>query len=185
MSFLDGAFAIERDTAGPAAGAPAVAGPQPVQAPDAPPASGSGDDVSASAQAQLVGLGLVVVGVLVAVVMKETKPPFAAADGFVLLTGFYVAAQAIERLLELLPSGRGSKQAKANRAVIFPSIGFVIAVVAAESVGLYYMQALGAADVSRDLDVIVTALAIGGGTKPLHDGIKRIEKAKETPPATT
>ena len=25
----------------------------------------------------------------------------------------------------------------------------------------------------------------GGGTKPLHDGIKRIEKAKETPPVTT
>ena len=47
------------------------------------------------------------------------------------------------------------------------------------------MHATGVTDLSKEWDVIITALAIGGDTKPLHDAIKRIEKAKETPPLTT
>ena len=91
----------------------------------------------------------------------------------------------IERLLELIPAGLGSKQAKANRAVIFPALGFLLAVLLAEKLGLYFVHATGVTDLSKEWDVIITALAIGGGTKPLHDAIKRIEKAKETPPLTT
>lgn len=178
---LGGAFSRERAKAVlPGAVDGAVAPTDP----DAEPVSGSGDDVSATLDARMVALALVAVGVVLALVLDGDKEAFAPKDGFVLLTGFYVAAQAIERLLELLPAGRGSKQAKANRAVIFPGFGFILAVLAAEYVGLFYMSALGA-DVHENLDVIVTALAIGGGTKPLHDGIKRIEKAKETPPTTT
>jgi hypothetical protein len=145
---------------------------------------GSREDVSATPRARYLALALVGLGVVLALVVDGDKESFEPRDGFVLLTGFYVAAQAIERLLELLPAGVGSKQAKANRAVIFPGIGFVLAVLAAEYIGLFYMQALGR-DVEENLDVILTALAIGGGTKPLHDAIKRIEKAKETPPTTT
>lgn len=187
MSILDGALSFTREVAVPRAAVPdAVTGAQPAPAaPTAAPAPGSGDDVSASFAAQGVGLVLLIIGALMAWVMDEDQGAFTPKDGFVLLTGFYVAAQAIERLLELLPSGKGTKQAKANRAVIFGAGGFVLAVLAAEFLGLYFVEAVGAGDVNSSLDVIITALAIGGGTKPLHDGIKRIEKAKETPPATT
>lgn len=175
-SFLDGAFALQR-TAAPAAAARAAGEPAATAA--------TGDDVTSTQAARLVATGLLVAGIVLALILKEKDVSFDPDEGFGLLAGFYVVAQAIERLLELLPGGLGSKQSKANRAVVFPALGFIIAVIAAEVLGLYFLDAIGRNDVSKNLDVIVTALAIGGGTKPLHDLIKRIEKAKETPPATT
>ena len=188
---FDGALAFKRDaavsraatTAGPAE-AEAEAQPNPAK-PTAAPAPGTGDDVSSTVAAQGLALVLLLIGALIAWRMKEDQGAFTPKDGFVLLTGFYVAAQAIERLLELLPSGSGTKQSKANRAVIFGGFGFLLAVLAAEFLGLYFVEAVGVGEVNSSLDVIITSLAIGGGTKPLHDSIKRIEKAKETPPATT
>jgi hypothetical protein len=186
MDILDGALATKRQEATPRTTAPANTGGNPTLiSPTTAPAPGSGDDVSASLPAQGVALALLLIGGFIAWVMNEDQGAFTPKDGFVLLTGFYVAAQAIERLLELLPGGTGTKQAKANRAVIFGAVGFVLAVLLAEWLGLYFVEAVGVGDVNSSLDVIITALAIGGGTKPLHDGIKRIEKAKETPPATT
>jgi hypothetical protein len=111
--------------------------------------------------------------------MKEDVKAFTPASGFVLFTGFYVGAQAIERILELLPPGSGSPVAKANRAMLFPSIGLVLGVLAAEKLGLYYLQAVGVQGTDLSLDVFITALAISGGTKPLHDAIGRIEAAKD------
>jgi hypothetical protein len=179
MTLLDGAFDLGRGTpTAPAAAAAAAA--------DEGPLPGTGDEISATGTARLVAIGVLALGVLlVAFAFDEKQAAFKPAEGFALFTGFYIAAQAIERLLELLPAGLGSKQAKANRAVIFPSIGFVLAVLLAEKLGLYFVHAVGVTDLSLGWDVIITALAIGGGTKPLHDAIKRIEKAKETPPATT
>jgi hypothetical protein len=155
-------------------------------APTSPPVSGSGDEVTASQWARLLALGVLAVGILLALVLPEDRAKaFKPADGFVVLTGFYVAAQAIERLLELLPGGNGTKQGKADRAVVFSALGFVFAVILAEVVHLYFITAVGTGSLNLNLDVIITALAIGGGTKALHDGIKVIEKAKQTPPATT
>lgn len=176
-AFLDGAFALRRSVADPVPDMPETA-------PTASPAAGSGDEVSATGQAQGTALAVLVVGVVLAVALANNKEPLQVGDGVVAFAGFYIAAQAIERLLELLPAGKGTKQAKANRAVVFGSLGFLLAVLAVKVMGLYYLQAVGA-DVSRDLDCVITALAIGGGTKPLHDAIKRIEKSKQTPPSTT
>lgn len=141
-------------------------------------------DVAASRDARILAIILLGVGILIAVLVTEKDAAFKPAEGFALFTGFYIAAQAIERLLELIPAGTGSKQAKADRAVIFPGIAFILAVILAEKLGLFYLQAVGLPDASKDLDIIITGLAIGGGTKPLHDAIKGIEKAKETPPGT-
>jgi hypothetical protein len=149
------------------------------------PAPGTGDDISARAAARWIAIILLAVGIILAILINEPGAAFTPKEGFALLTGFYIAAQAIERLLELIPAGMGTKQAKADRAVIFPALGFILAVLMAEKLGLFYVRAIGVSDLSPDWDIIITALAIGGGTKPLHDGIKRIEKAKETPPATT
>jgi hypothetical protein len=175
--FLDGAFSLNR--APVAAPAEAGAGVEPA------PTPGTGDEISARSGARVLAAALLGVGILLAVVLDEKEVPFKAREGFAIFAGFYIAAQAIERLLELVPAGLGSKQAKANRAVIFPAFGFILAVLLAEKLGLFYVQAVGVTDLSKDWDIVITALAIGGGTKPLHDAIKRLEKAKETPPTTT
>ncbi len=176
MAFnLHGAFDLNRSAHAAPAGADASPAPVPV----------TGDETSSTADARLLALLLVAVGVALALLIPEKDVAFRPAEGFALFAGFYIAAQAIERLLELLPVGKGSKQSKANRAVIFPAVAFILAVLLAEWMGLFYVQAVGVTDLSKNVDVIITGLAIGGGTKPLHDGIKRIEKAKETPPATT
>lgn len=114
--------------------------------------------------------------------------------------GFYVAAQAIERLMEpfarFLPpawnkawSGYADKKPSkklqidaekaADRAILMLGIATVIGVIASASLGLYFLRALGAKP-ALWLDIFVTALVISGGTKPLHDLISRIEKPKPT-----
>jgi hypothetical protein len=178
MQLLGGAFSLER--------AEPVAVPETKAVTEAEqPVKGTGDDISSTSAARGIALLLLAIGVVIAWLMKEKEVGFTPGEGFVLFAGFYVAAQSIERLLELLPVGVGSKQSKANRAVVFPALGFILGVLLAEWIGLFYLQAVGITGISKDWDIIITALAIGGGTKPLHDGIKLIEKAKETPPTTT
>jgi hypothetical protein len=46
-------------------------------------------------------------------------------------------------------------------------------------VGVGELGAIGVQAAPIWLDIVVTGLAIGSGTKPLHDLIKNIEKAKE------
>jgi hypothetical protein len=177
--FLDGAFTPDRAAAAVLTEGVAV---EAVEG----PVAGTGDEISSTSAARFAAGAVLVGGVLLVVfVLDEKDVPFKPAEGFTLFTGFYVVTQAIERLLELIPAGLGSKQGKANRAVVFPALGFLLAVLLAEKLGLYFVHAVGVKDLSKEWDVLITALAIGGGTKPLHDAIKRIEKAKETPPLTT
>lgn len=179
MAFLDGAFELNRATAAPVSD-------QPSADPNSNPVAGSGDEVSASPSARVVALLIFLAGVSIALYLPETKPPFKAVDGFILLTGFFIAAQAIERFLELAPVvGSGTEQSKANRSIVISAIAFVLAVLLSENLGLFLLQAVGVTAVSGDLDVMITALAISGGTKSLHDFIKTIEKVKGNPPATT
>lgn len=177
MAVLGGALSSSGSglVVAPAAGA--------APAPPAAPSAGVNDDTEAvvTKGTRALTLGLFAVGLLLAWLIPETKPPFAAKEGFTLFAGFYVGAQAIERVLEIvLPAGGQTKQAKTNRALLFPAIAFVIAIIAAEYLGLYYLKAVGV-QAPGTLDIIITALAIAGGTKPLHDFIKQIEKAKEPP----
>lgn len=140
---------------------------------------GADSEVFPTGWARGLAIAIFVAGVALALVVPETKPPFKAIDGFVLLTGFYIAAQAIERFLEFMVPSNGKKQDKANKAILMSAIAFVIAVVLCELLGLYLLQAVGVNTIPGNLDVIITALAIGGGTKPLHDFIKSIEKTKD------
>lgn len=161
--------------------------PEPDQAQTTEDTSPKGDDdneVFPTRRARGLAIAIFVAGVAMALLLPETKPPFEVVDGFVLLTGFYIAAQAIERFLEIIVPSNGIKQEKANKAIVMSAIAFVIAVVLCEVLGLYLLQAVGVEKIPGNLDVIITALAIGGGTKPLHDFIKNIEKTKNAPAPT-
>jgi MFS family permease len=123
---------------------------------------------------------------------------------FSLFAAFIVVAGAIERFLEpvsrsIPPWGR-SEQARADRSLYMASIALVLGVVVSAVFGLYFLEAIGVEfgqrlpapggemrltieetgdKLLRGLDVFITSLIITGGTKPLHDTIKAIEKTKE------
>jgi hypothetical protein len=68
---------------------------------------------------------------------------------------------------------------RANRAVFFLGLNTAIAAVACGYFKLLLLKHVGVNGAGDWLDIAVTAFAIGGGTKPLHDLIKNIQKAKE------
>jgi|SRR5215211_4459864 len=87
-------------------------------------------------------------------------------------------------------------QQRSNRAVIYWAAASVLGLLLAGVLGLYLLHVVGlrddlvgpdgrlagswwsAAGVRHVLDLLVTGLAIGGGTKPLHDVIQNLQEAK-------
>jgi len=79
-------------------------------------------------------------------------------------------------------------QIRANMTVLLWGSSSFLAMVASGYFGLYFLRAIGVRDPGVALDIAITGLAIGGGTKPLHDLITNIKEAKEArqdPPETT
>jgi hypothetical protein len=70
---------------------------------------------------------------------------------------------------------------RADRTLIVMGVATVIGAAFAAKLRLYFLVAVGVVPgtVSHGVNVFVTALVIGGGTKPLHDLITRIQKSKD------
>jgi hypothetical protein len=126
------------------------------------------------------------------------QPAQDATANFALFTGFYVAAQIIERLLEIVspylppwtPPGADdatkAAHAKADRAAVLLGVATLAGVIASFGFGLYFLTAIGiGVDTLKDgtvvthfprmVDALATGLIIGAGTKPLHDLISNIQ----------
>lgn len=132
---------------------------------------------AASLGARVVGLLLLATAVLLAILVDGKDSAFEPKQEFVLFAGFYVVAQAVERVLEfVLPPGEGSAQAKADRVVVVGGLATVLGIALSLALGLYFLRAVQIQTPATWLDVLITGLVIGGGTKPLHDLITRIEK---------
>ncbi len=87
-------------------------------------------------------------------------------------------------------------RSRANRTVVLWAVASVLGMALSAVLGLYLLHAVGlqddligldgrvtgglgsAAGVRHALDLLVTGLAIGGGTKPLHDLIQNLQEAK-------
>lgn len=149
--------------------------------------------------------GCIVVAFALAVVLNwqgwDTKP-FKPAEGgtanFALFAGFYVGAQVIERLMELispvlplwgLPAGFSTDakvrvaQVKADRAKATMGLATLAGVGISAGFGLYFLDAVGM-HVSGTVDIFSTGLIIAAGTKPLHDLISNLQN-KNTPSTGT
>jgi hypothetical protein len=111
---------------------------------------------------------------------------------FTFFAGFAVAAQVIERLLELVapllplwavpgdgPTAKAA-QAKADRSALTGGLGVLIGVVVSLWFGLYFLQAVGIST-PRWVDIFATALVISAGSKSLHGVISSLQK-QTTPP---
>jgi hypothetical protein len=131
--------------------------------------------------------GLLVVAIVVSFSGWGEKTAFTPESDFKLFAGFYVVAQALERLLEVgsrvIVPGDGATD-KGNRALVLGGFSVVLGVCASKLLGLYFLAAVGVNDPHRGIDVLATGLLLGGGTKALHDLIGRIEKSKENAAAT-
>ncbi len=136
-------------------------------------------------------------------------PKIEIDEGFTALAVIYIVAQAIERLMqpatELTSGAKEKKKAKekirkgeaerenrekvlqieADRAVCFWAVATLMALAACLVLGLGLIQAvasIGGGSVPslfKAVDLLVTAIAIGAGTKPLHDLISTIQSSKQ------
>jgi hypothetical protein len=72
------------------------------------------------------------------------------------------------------------EEERANSAVIMWALASFLGVVIAACLGLGLLHTVGVQAAPKWLDVVVTGLAIGGGTKPLHDLIGNLQASKES-----
>ena len=77
-----------------------------------------------------------------------------------------------------------NKQATVNRirgntAVFVWGLASVLAMAGSGTLGIYLLRTIGVQSAPLWLDIAVTGLAIGAGTKPLHDLIKLVQETKE------
>lgn len=158
----------------------------------------------------LGGFVAIALGTLLATNLYHRLSPAvpSLAEGLSPFAAIYVAAQALERLLEPfsgwvlgdtkskakrkvltarakdneeqeLGARRELRAVRADRAIFFWALATVLAMFASATAGLFLLHLIGVTGAPSWLDILVTGLAIGGGTKPLHDLIARIEKSKE------
>jgi hypothetical protein len=71
------------------------------------------------------------------------------------------------------------EQDRRNSTVLVWGIATFLGIVLSGGVGLSLLHSVGAQGTPRVLDIIVTGLAIGGGTKPLHDLISNLQASKD------
>jgi hypothetical protein len=152
--------------------------------------------------ARLLLLALMLLAVVLAIVLNavgatgdEFAPTARTTANFALFAGFYVAAQVIERLLQLIspllpgwpappaitdPAARAA-QTKADRANVALGVAAVFGVLASCLLGLFFLKAIGM-HVSHTVDAVLTGVTIAAGTKPLHDFISLLQN--QTAPKT-
>jgi len=174
---------------------------------DTTPAAGGADSTlpDPTRTARIFLFGCIVLALVVAVVAdrvgwatKAFEPAAVEEANFALFAGFYIAAQLIERMMELvsplfplwgLPSGFSpDKQARvaqvrADRGKALLGLATLAGVIASAAFGLYFLEAVGMR-VPRMPDIFFTGLVIGAGTKPLHDLISGLQN-KNNPPTGT
>ena len=70
-------------------------------------------------------------------------------------------------------------QITGSRALATWALASFLAMLASGGLGIFLLHAVGLSSVPPALDILVTGLAIGSGTKPLHDLIGNIQAAKD------
>jgi hypothetical protein len=146
----------------------------------------------------LVAGGIAALGAVVGLLFMHYRNPPPGA-GFGAFATIYVLAQAIERILEPVnhflklggdPDAAATADERArvhaNRVAVCFGLASGLAMIACGYFGVGLLHAIGDDGSPRYADVIVTGLAIGGATKPLHDLITIVDSAarrRKAPPA--
>lgn len=166
--------------------------------PPPPPDQGEGDKSlpDPTRKATLWLAFFIVLAAVIAVVLhffgwtnrQFTPSTVGVTATFGLLAGFYVAAQVIERLMQLIspfvpwwppPTSATddavkAAQTKADRGTVALGIAAVLGVGASCGFGLFFLKAIGM-NVRPSIDSFLTGVLIAAGTKPLHDFISLLQ----------
>jgi hypothetical protein len=70
-------------------------------------------------------------------------------------------------------------QIRRNTAVIAWGLASFLAMTLCGLFGIFLLRLVGLSGVPEEFDIIISGLAVGSGTKPLHDLISNVQKAKE------
>jgi len=134
---------------------------------------------------------------------------FQPAPGISVFALLYIFAQAIERMLEPFSSYVGAAkvngqkvsktaalnalatgdptpekkaavdQARRARGVVLWGFASALGMIGSGACGVFLLRTAGVTGARPIFDILVTGLAIGSGTKPLHDLISNVQKSKE------
>jgi len=140
---------------------------------------------------------------------KWLKPQgFVPAPGISIFALLYIFAQAIERILEPFSSYVGSAevngqkvsktaalsalranpspatkavadQARRARGIVLWGCASALGMIGSGACGVLLLRTAGVSGARPIFDILVTGLAIGSGTKPLHDLISNLQKSKD------
>lgn len=101
----------------------------------------------------------------------------------------YIFAQAIERFLEPISTGIDKRtnnssatpnsKARRNKAIFLWGTASFLAALASGGLGIFLLKTVGVKAGGHLVDIFVTGLVVGAGTKPLHDLISNVQKSKE------
>lgn len=96
--------------------------------------------------------------------------------------------EAVHAVNEALVAGEAKKaadwqavvdQIRKNTAIIAWTAATVLGMVLCGLLGLFMLRLVGFADVPKQIDIIISGIAVGSGTKPLHDLISNLQSAKD------
>lgn len=111
----------------------------------------------------------------------KSKAEAASERSLALAQAYAAAPDATQAFVEAAARWqRVVDEIRANTALYAWGVATALGALASGFLGLYLMQAVGAKAVPNWLDVVVTGLIVGGGSKGLHDLISKIEKSKES-----
>ena len=149
---------------------------------------------------------IVGIGIAIVYISNPNELPANTIDSdFEKFAAFFIIAQAIERLLEPITALFDEEKKEAKKEVDLTSkeaiqaakhsiadikvivknltwgMASFIAMLFCCWIGLGLLNTIGIVNAPTELDIIVTGLAIGAGTQPLHDLIEqRIKKPSDT-----
>jgi hypothetical protein len=87
-----------------------------------------------------------------------------------------VGAGQVQRLVDIAASAQAQVETlRTNRAVFFWAIASVCGLVISGAFGIFLLQSIASGPVNPYLDLAVTGLFIGAGTKPTHDLISSLQ----------
>ena len=94
-----------------------------------------------------------------------------------------IAARDPESLKEHLELARQCQHVldklRNNKAIVLWGAASFLAMLASGGFGVYLLRMIGVWRPGKFIDILITGLVVGAGTKPLHDLIANIQSAKE------
>jgi hypothetical protein len=142
----------------------------------------------------IIGSSLVVGGALFSNLIATQRgiPAYELKEGINIFAILFIMAQAIERLLEpfthILPGQEKPTEGEKSEAIsadlrrkrsnIIWAMASLLGMLSSAYLGVFLLHAIGVTSAPPLLDIAVTGMAVGAGTKPLHDLISKIEKSK-------